>query len=120
MSVRRFDFLGTTSKLETTSQGFVRVDARLTRTGIFTYRQDGKTLREFRPSEEVFRADSLKSIAGAPVTDLHPIEIGAAPFVGPENAKALAIGFAGEDVSADGDFVMARLTITDAKAIAAH
>jgi uncharacterized protein len=119
MSVRRFDFLGTTHKLETTSQGFVRVDARLTRTGIFTYKQDGKTLREFRPSEEVFRADSMKSIAGAPVTDLHPIETGAAPFVGPENAKALAIGFAGEEVAADGEFVTARLTITDAKAIAA-
>jgi hypothetical protein len=39
--------------------------------------------------------------------------------VGPENAKALAIGFAGEEVAADGDFVTARLTITDAKAIAA-
>ncbi|MEI6805588.1 MAG: DUF2213 domain-containing protein, partial [Myxococcaceae bacterium] len=72
MSVQRFDFVGTTQALETTSQGFVRVDARLTRTGIFTYHQDGKVTRELRLPEEVFRSDSLKSIAGAPVTDLHP------------------------------------------------
>jgi hypothetical protein len=118
MAVRRFDFLGTTHKLETTPQGFVRVDARLTRTGIFTYHQGDTVVRELRPADEVFRSDSLKSIAGAPVMDLHPGELGAAPFVGPENARALAIGFAGEEATTDGEFVTARLTITDAKAIA--
>ncbi|MEI6806686.1 MAG: DUF2213 domain-containing protein [Myxococcaceae bacterium] len=112
MSVQRFDFVGTTQALETTPQGFVRVDARLTRTGIFTYTQDGKVTRELRLPEEVFRCDSLKSIAGAPVTDLHPDT-----FVCPENAKELAVGFAGEDIKPDGDFVTAKLTITDAAAI---
>ncbi len=112
MSVQRFDFVGTLKALETTPQGFVRVDARLTRTGIFTYHNDGKITREFRPPEEVFRCDSLKSIAGAPVTDLHPDS-----FVNPENAKELAVGFAGEEIKPDGDFVTAKLTITDAAAI---
>ena|SRR3989338_3008719 len=112
MSVRRYDFIGSTQALETTPQGFVRVDARLTRTGIFTYHNDGKVTRELRLPEEVFRCDSLKSIAGAPVTDLHPDS-----FVNPENAKELAVGFAGEEIKADGDFVTAKLTITDAAAI---
>src|SRR3989338_393030 len=112
MSVRRFDFLGSAHKFETTPQGFIRLDAKLTRTGIFTYHQDGKTVRELRLPEEVFANDALKSIAGAPVTDLHPDD-----FVSPENAKELAIGFAGEEVKAEGDFVSAKLTITDAKAI---
>lgn len=114
MSVRRYDFIGTLKALETTPQGFVRVDARLTRTGIFTYIQDGKVTRELRLPEEVFRCDSLKSIAGAPVTDLHPDT-----FVSPENAKELAVGFAGEEIKPDGDFVTAKLTITDAAAIEA-
>jgi hypothetical protein len=113
MTVRRFDFLGPLHRFETTAQGFVRVDARLTRTGIFTYLRDGQTIRELRPPEEVFRETSLKSIVGAPVTDLHPD-----CFVTPENAKQLSIGFAGEDVQIDGEFVNARLTITDAVAIA--
>ncbi|MEI6807076.1 MAG: DUF2213 domain-containing protein, partial [Myxococcaceae bacterium] len=38
-------------------------------------------------------------------------------FVCPENAKELAVGFAGEDIKPDGDFVTAKLTITDAAAI---
>ncbi|MEI6806778.1 MAG: hypothetical protein WCK49_09790 [Myxococcaceae bacterium] len=42
MFVKRFDFVGAMQDLEIRSQGFVRVDARLTRTGIFTYHQDGK------------------------------------------------------------------------------
>jgi hypothetical protein len=113
MPVRRFDFLGPVHKLETTVQGFVRVDARLTRTGIFTYHQDGRPIRELRLPEEVFRAESLRSIAGAPVTDLHP-----EAFITPDNAKALSVGFAGEDIVAEGTFVSARLTITDATAIA--
>src|SRR3989338_8217970 len=114
MSVQRFDFVGTLKALETTPQGFVRVDARLTRTGIFTYHNDGKVTRELRLPEEVFRCDSLKSIAGAPVTDLHHDT-----FVCPENAKELAVGFAGEEIKPDGDFVTAKLTITDAAAIEA-
>jgi hypothetical protein len=113
MPVRRFDFLGPVHKLETTVQGFVRVNARLTRTGIFTYHQDGQQIRELRLPEEVFCAESLKSIAGAPVTDLHP-----EAFVTPENSKALSIGFAGESVITEGEFVTAKLTITDATAIA--
>ena len=48
MPVRRFDFLGPVHKLETTAQGFVRVEAKLTRTGIFTYHQDGQPIRELR------------------------------------------------------------------------
>lgn len=44
----------------------------ITRTGIFLYRNpDGTSRRELRLPEEVFRADSLASLRGIPVTDGH-------------------------------------------------
>lgn len=47
--------------------------ASLTRSGVFTYlNPDGSPRREYRPAEEVFREDSLASLAGAPVTFHHP------------------------------------------------
>lgn len=53
--------------------GSVRVDANLTRGGIFRYRNpDGSERVEYRPPEEVFKADSLASMEGVPVTIGHP------------------------------------------------
>ncbi len=68
--VLRFDFNGSSGEFKRTPQGFLRVNARLTKVGIFKY--DGG--REYRSEEEVFRVDSLVSLKGAPVTDLHPSE----------------------------------------------
>ncbi len=70
MEVLRFDFNGSSGEFKRTAQGFLRVNARLTKIGVFSY-DDG---REYRSDEEVFREDSLASLQGAPVTDLHPSE----------------------------------------------
>ena len=117
MNVRRLDFCGSTSQFETTSQGFLKVKARLTRTGIFSYKQDGKTVRELRLDGEVFSSSALKSVSGAPVTDLHPSEHSGELFVNPENSKALTVGHAGDEAKKEGDYLSATLTITDQKAI---
>ena len=69
-NVFRLDFNGTSKTFKRTPQGFLRVNARLTKSGVFNY----ENTREYRPDEEVFRADSLESLKGAPVTDLHPSE----------------------------------------------
>ncbi len=58
--VLRFDFNGSSGEFKRTPQGFLRVNARLTKVGIFKY--DGG--REYRSEEEVFRADSLASLKG--------------------------------------------------------
>lgn len=68
----RFDFNGSSGEFSRTAQGFLRVNARLTKVGVFKY----KGGREYRSEEEVFRADSLASLKGAPVTDLHSSEKG--------------------------------------------
>jgi len=57
MEVLRFDFNGSSGEFERTAQGFLRINARLTKTGIFSY-------DEYRSDEEVFRADSLDSFRG--------------------------------------------------------
>jgi len=113
-TVERADF-GRFSKVERTPQGGMRVPANLTRTGVFVYtRADGSKVRELRHPDEVFATDSLATLSGAPVTDLHP----AAP-VRPNNWRKVSIGHVGDTVKADGRFVSARLMIQDADAIAA-
>lgn len=91
------------------STGFLIVDAKATRAGVFDY-SDGKggTIRELRSSEEVFHPDSLESLKFAPLTRNHPTEM-----VTTENAKRLQIGMVGENVRADGDFVKCTIVIQD-------
>jgi len=116
VTVTRYDAarLGNVKK---TSQGFLRAPARVTRTGVLTYhRADGTVVRELRRPDSVFAADSLATLADAPVTDLHPRDM-----LSPTNAKQLAVGHvSGASARADaGKFVEAQLVITDAGMIAA-
>lgn len=94
--------------------GRIVVDGALTRSGVFVYRQpDGTERREYRPAEQVFKADSLDSFLGAPVTDDHPPELLTA-----DNARAHAVGAVCETPRADGNYVVARLSVFDAATIA--
>ncbi len=106
MEVLRFDFNGSSGEFRRTPQGFLRVNARLTKTGVFNYQSQ----REYRSDEEVFRADSLESIKGAPVTDLHPSEKSADSFLTPTNAKNHIIGIT-EGVERDGPYLKGSLII---------
>lgn len=112
---QRFDFGSIRSKPVKTSQGFLKLTGNLTRVGVLTYRKaDGGEFRELRLPEEVFNADSLSSLAGAPVTDLHPLGL-----IDPSNVTKHQKGFVGESVKRDGCFVSAPLVVQDAGLIAA-
>ena len=112
--VTRLDF-SRLGRAERTPSGGVRVPAHLTRTGVFSYlRADGSHFRELRHPDEVFDGDSLSSLAGAPVTDLHPGQM-----VSASNWRDLSIGHVGEKVSKQDRFVHAQLFIQDEKAISA-
>jgi len=106
MEALRFDFNGTSGEFKRTPQGFLRVKARLTRAGIFNYNQK----REYRPEEEIFRADSLASLKGAPVTDLHPSETGGEYLLNPHNAKNHIVGIA-ESIEPDGKYLCGSLIV---------
>ncbi len=97
--------------------GYLRIPARLTRVGIFTYtNKDGSITREFRPADEVFAADSLDSLRLAPVTRGHPADD---KGVYPERARAVARGAVGDNITHDETFVEATLGVFDAELIAA-
>lgn len=96
-----------------TPEGFLRVDARLTRVGVFRYADhSGQEWGELRTEEEVFNADALRSFEMVVLTNDHPDE-----FVTEANVRDVQIGHVGSDVRRDGDFVAASILVTDAEAI---
>lgn len=112
--VQRFD-VATLGNAERTPQGFLKIPAYLTRVGVLEYkRADGTIVRELRPRDEVFKADSLATLSAAPVTDLHPTTM-----VSPKNVRQLQIGHVSERVREDGKMVAGHVTVQEAEAIAA-
>lgn len=100
-------------KFEITSQGFLVVDANLTRAGVFDYYdKDGKLIRELRSPEEVFKQASLDSLKFAPLTKFHPKEM-----VDSNNAKRVQVGSIGENIVRKGDFVSGKVVINDKKEV---
>jgi len=98
-----------------TPQGGLRVPASLTRSGVFIYhRADGSEVREYRPEEEVFKADSLATLAGAPVTEQHP-----SVMVKADNFQKFAKGHVGDGVVRNGERVGATLYVQDGKLVSA-
>lgn len=112
--VMRFD-AGSIGKLKRTPTGGVRVPGRVTRSGVFPYkRADGTTVREYRPADEVFHADSLASLADCAVTVAHP----ASGSVTPETFRRDAVGYVSGGGSREERFVAADLVVQDGDAIA--
>ena len=113
VKVARYDS-GKLDKATRTPSGGIKVPATITRIGVLRYRMaDGSERFELRPPEEVFAADSLSSLAHAPVTDGHKGR------VTPENWKAVAIGHVGENVTHNDSHVSANLVIDDLGGIGA-
>lgn len=95
-----------------TVQGHARIPAALSRTGVQVYPQaDGTVRREYRPPNEVFASDSLKTFDTATVTVGHP------DMVTPANWKQHAVGDI-RNAKADRKFVAAELVIRDADTLA--
>lgn len=111
MRVHRVDVGQRIRADQKTVQGNARIPAALSRTGVQVYPQeDGTVRREYRPPEEVFAPDSMKSFETATVVVGHPATID------PSNWRQHAIG----DIRApkrDGRFVAAELVIRDRAAL---
>jgi hypothetical protein len=109
IEVSRFD------AVEKTPQGFLKAPAHLTRAGVFVYHNpDGTERREWRPTAEVMRADSLATLISAPVTDGHPPEM-----VSLANRAKYDKGNLGDTIVRDGGKVSATVYVKDAKLISA-
>jgi hypothetical protein len=93
--------------------GMLRVQANLTRTGIFKYQNpDGSTRREYRPESEVFHADSLASFAGRPLTIGHRLDA-----VDSTTWREVSVGDVRDDAHRDGTYVRATVQVNDANTI---
>lgn len=112
--VARFDRGQVKGDAFITDEGYIKANAIVTRTGVFLYKNpDGTIRKELRHPNEVFKTDSLDSMKMIPVTNGHPQE----RLVSAENAKRLAIGYTGETITQDGEFVLSNLMITDLASI---
>lgn len=112
-----FADLAELSSPEETTEGFLIVEGRITRTGVFRYVLDGRSLNVLRPPEEVFDSATLQSFELSPITLGHPEKNGRRFLLSPENAKEHAVGSVGMPRRV-GDHAIAKMKITDAKAIA--
>lgn len=105
-----------------TPEGFLRVRARIGRSGIHLYRAAElgapagfapvDTVRVYRGPDEVFGSESMASFAAKPVTDGHP-----PAMVDASNWKRYAVGQSGPEVTRDGDHLATDLLITDGEAV---
>lgn len=104
-----------------TGDGYLTAIARVARTGIQVYRgyEVGRPeldrVRVYRPAEEVFDEDAMRSFAHRPITVEHPSEA-----VTADNWKELSVGHTGDEIDGrDGKFIKVPLVLMDAAAIKA-
>lgn len=101
-----------------TSEGYLVADAFAARTGIQLYagaevgRPDLPVVRVYRPENEVFATDSLRSFNHIAITNDHPTEA-----VTSDNWAKLAKGETSTDVLRDGERLRIPLILKDAAAI---
>jgi uncharacterized protein len=106
------------SKVEVTSDGYLKALPRIARTGIQLYRgfecgrDDLDFVRVYRPEDSVFARQATHSYTHLPITVDHP----SAP-VSADNWKKLAVGETGDEVLRDGGSVRVPMMLRDAAAI---
>jgi hypothetical protein len=104
-----------------TGDGYLVVNARVARadnvqlyTGAEVGKPEMQTVRVFRPSAEVFSADTMQSFAHRPVTLGHP-----STAVSAANWKDVAKGWSDGEVARDGEFIRVSMLLADASTIQA-
>lgn len=102
-------------RMKKTPEGYLRGEAVVSRTGVFTYRNDDGSYRyELRHPDDIITQSTLDSLRQIPITMDHPSSL-----VTAETAKALAIGYTGDNVRVDGPNIIVGFTITDQDAVKA-
>ncbi|NJC36384.1 hypothetical protein GGR60_000874 [Xanthomonas arboricola] len=102
-----------------TADGYLVAEAFVARTGIQDYlgselgRPDLEVVRLYRPPDEVFSDETLRSYAHRPMTNDHPPE-----QVNADNWKKYAVGQTGDEVAHDQTRVRVPLVLMDQQAIA--
>lgn len=106
--VQRFDSVQVKAKID--ENGFLVDRPIVARIGLQVYQTPFGERREFRPASEVFKADSLETFSGKPITIGHVT-------VTPENAKDVVVGACAGAGVQNGIGVEVPLSIYDKRAI---
>jgi hypothetical protein len=97
------------SDYQITEEGYLKVRARIARTGIQSYTDASGGIRlEYRPETEVASQEALDSFKEKCLTKEHPPVL-----LDASNTKDYAVGFTSADVSYSDGFVESTLTVTD-------
>lgn len=81
------------SKLERTSEGFLKGELAIARTGVYEYHVDGRSVKKVKMPADLFSEENIDSLKGAPMTDGHPLGINGMPVeVNADNYKSYAKG----------------------------
>jgi len=93
--------------------GFLVLNARPTKAGVFTYKDHrGNTVRELRHPDDVFDPDSMKTLAMKPFSMLHKGQL-----LNSETVKENSHGMTGENVSRIDNYLQCKISVQDQKAI---
>ena len=94
---------------ELTPEGFLKAKGRISRTGPQLYTDtEGNEWIEYRPEEEVFSPESIKSFEMSIVTDEHPPEM-----ISSANVSEYQKGTLGNDLERNGKYLEVTILITD-------
>jgi hypothetical protein len=108
----RYD-VSTIRGYDVTDEGYLKVRARIARTGIQSYKDANGGIRlEYRPESEVASNEALDSFREKCVTKEHPPVL-----LDASNTKDYAIGFTSADVSYSDGFIESTVTVTDKETI---
>lgn len=116
-----YDEIKSVGRARLTKDGYLAASALAARTGIQEYSaselgmEGDQVYRIYRPEDEVFKKDTMDTFAHRPLTIDHPPE-----SVTADNWKDYAVGYTGDEVVRDGDYVRVPLLLTDADAIQAY
>lgn len=116
-----YDKLIINSEREYTDEGFLKVPARISRCGVQDYtakdldvadKNPDDIIKVYRPEDEVFSDDSLRSFEYKTVTNNHPPEL-----INAANSKKYMVGMSGHEVIKDGIYIKTMLHVSDKDAI---
>lgn len=96
-----------------TDEGYLQGDAAVAKVGVMKYAlPGGKTRLEYLPPETLFSTKAMDSLKLKPITNSHPTTL-----LDSKSVKQRKVGFTGENVKRDGDFLTVSMVVTDSDAI---
>lgn len=115
IEVNRVDFMSRPiGQVKKTDEGYLQGSAAIAKVGILTYaKTDGSYINELVTDDTLFEIDSMKSLQMKPITNAHPKET----VLDSKTVKRRKVGFTGETVKQDEDFLTSSVLITDDDAI---